>query len=125
MPAHRGNVIAIGVIAAALTISVAAVRGAQVYHVGDAGVTAPVLIKKVNPAYPPEAKKEHVQGEVIFRLQINEEGVPEQIQVVSSVDNRLTQAALQAVQEWRYTPATKDSAPVRIECMVNVVFTLK
>jgi TonB family protein len=125
MPAHRAKVIGLAIIASALSLSVAAVRGAQVYKVGEDGVTAPILIKKVDPAYPADAKEEKVQGSVMLEMQLSAEGVPEQITVLRSPDDRLARNAVSAVEQWRYVPAKKDGVAVRVTCTVSVVYTLK
>ena len=60
-------------------------------------------VKKVPPVYPPAAKKAGIQGIVRLRVTINEDGSVSNIQVLSG-DPQLAKAALDAVQQWRYSP---------------------
>ena len=89
-----------------------------------AGVAEPRRTRKVAPLYPAEAKRDGVQGKVVLRVVINAEGIPENIRVATSVDPRLDQAAMEAVEQWRYEPAMKDGKAVAVETSIDVNFTL-
>jgi TonB family protein len=80
--------------------------------------TAPKLITKVNPAYPPEAKKAGIQGIVVLRTTIEKDGSVSRLVVVSGKPI-LAKAALEAVQQWRYAPMEK-----ALTTDVDVNFTL-
>src|SRR5277367_5049675 len=47
------------------------------------GVMQTLVTKKVNPDYPPDAKKDHVQGVVVLRLRIDTQGNVADAQLVS------------------------------------------
>jgi TonB family protein len=82
------------------------------------------LIRKVQPTYPASAKSERVQGAVQLETTISKEGVPEDIRVVSSPSDDLTQSALEAVRQWRYRPTLLNGQPVDIVTDVTVNYTL-
>jgi TonB family protein len=124
-PAQHRVVLAFVVVAVALGVSMASLRGQQVFQVNDPGISRPVLIKQVHPIYPADAKAEGVQGTVILQLQVSEEGVPEFVRVVRSVDDRLDRSAIDAVEQWRYAPARRDGEPVRVELTCTINYTLR
>ncbi|HEX4750030.1 MAG TPA: energy transducer TonB, partial [Bryobacteraceae bacterium] len=82
------------------------------------------LISKVNPVYPPAAKKAGVQGVVLLDVTISKEGVPEDIQVLESPNDDLTQSAEEAVRQWRYSTTLLNGQPVPVIAEVKVNYTL-
>lgn len=82
------------------------------------------LIKKVQPIYPTSAKQAHIQGTVTMDVKISKEGVPYDLQVVSSPSDDLAQSAVEAVQQWRYKPTLLNGEPVAIVTQVIVNYTL-
>jgi TonB family protein len=68
--------------------------------------TAPKVITKVNPVYPPEAKKAGIQGIVVLRATIEKDGSVSNLLALSGPP-QLVKAALEAVQKWRYEPGEK------------------
>jgi len=82
------------------------------------------LITKVQPVYPPSAKAARTQGKVVLETVISTEGVPEEIRVVSSPSDDLTQSALEAVRQWRYKPTLLNGNPVEVTTEVLVSYTL-
>ena len=82
------------------------------------------LISKVQPVYPPAAKKAGIQGVVLLDVTISKDGMPEDIQVLSSPNDDLTQSAEDAVRQWRYRPTLLNGQPVTIIAEVKVSYTL-
>jgi TonB family protein len=82
------------------------------------------LTRKVQPVYPGTAKAAHIQGTVKLDMTISKEGVPEDIRVVSSPSDDLTQSALDAVRQWRYSPTLLNGDPVAVVTNVVVNYTL-
>jgi len=68
--------------------------------------TSPKLLTRVNPVYPPEAKKAGIQGIVVLRATIEKDGSVSKLKVLSG-EPILATAALEAVQKWRYAPGEK------------------
>lgn len=82
------------------------------------------LVKKVNPVYPVAAKQAGIQGEVRLDVTISKEGVPVDIQVLSSPNEDLTQSAIDAVHQWRYSSTLLNGQPVAVIAEVHVNYTL-
>jgi TonB family protein len=93
-------------------------------RVGGA-VQASNLIKKVAPIYPASAKANGVQGSVILEAVISKEGEPLSLRVMNSqIDPDLARAAVEAVNQWRYTPTLLNGEPIEVVTEVTVNFTL-
>jgi protein TonB len=70
------------------------------------GVIPPSVLSKTEPAYPHAARQAMMQGTVVLKIQILENGRPGTVSVLrSSGHDILDEAALTAVQQWRFTPA--------------------
>lgn len=82
------------------------------------------LIKKITPLYPPAAKAARIQGQVQLETVISAEGVPQDIRVVSSPSDDLSQSALEAVRQWRYSPVLLNGDPIPVVTTVIVNYTL-
>ena len=90
----------------------------------SSGVMAGYLIYKVLPNYPAIARTIHLSGTVVLQATISRSGTIENLRVVSG-PAMLQQAALDAVQQWRYRPYLLNGKPVEVDTTVNVDFTLQ
>jgi TonB family protein len=90
---------------------------------GGSFVQHPILISQVPPVYPVSARAHGIEGVVVIRVLIDKDGRVKTADVLSG-DAILTQAALDAVRQWRYKPGTLGGAPAEVEVNVNVAFTL-
>src|SRR6516225_8769241 len=87
------------------------------------GVTQGLLIKKVQPNYPPLARQARIQGQVVLQAQISKQGTIENLQLISG-HPMLAPAAIEAVKQWRYKPYILNGEPVEVETQVTVIFSL-
>ena len=87
------------------------------------GVIKGLILKYVDPVYPPEATDAHVQGRVLIQETISKEGKVMDLQVVSG-HPQLSPAALEAVKQWRYKTYLLLGRPVEVETLVQIDFTL-
>ena len=86
--------------------------------------TAPVPLSAPAPSYPPEALRNGESGTVLLRVHVDPQGVPYSIDLVQSSRSRaLDRAANQAVQRWRFHPATRGGQPVAGEVQVPITFS--
>jgi TonB family protein len=85
------------------------------------GVSQGLLIKRVQPKYPPAALAVRAQGAVQIEATINKEGNVTNLRVLSG-DPVLAHAALEAVRQWRYKPYYLDGEPVEIQTQITVNF---
>lgn len=64
-----------------------------------------VLVEKVDPSYPREAKAQGLEGYVLIGFDISKQGMPEGLRIIQSEPAGIfDQAALEAVRQWRYSP---------------------
>jgi protein TonB len=87
------------------------------------GVSAGLLVRKVNPNYPPLARQARIQGQVVLRAVISKDGSIENLSLVSG-HPMLAPAAIDAVKQWRYKPYLLNGEPVEVDTEVLVNFTL-
>ncbi|HSA92534.1 MAG TPA: energy transducer TonB [Terriglobales bacterium] len=87
------------------------------------GVTAGQLIHRVQPIYPHLARVARVEGTVVLHAIITRDGAIESLRVISG-HPMLQQAAVEAVQQWRYRPFFLGDAPVEVETQITVNFVL-
>jgi len=85
------------------------------------GVSEGLLIKRVQPTYPPAAIAVHAQGSVQIEATINKEGYVTNPKVIHG-NSILAQAAVAAVRQWRYKPYYLDGQPVEIQTQITVNF---
>jgi protein TonB len=85
----------------------------------------PVLLEKIEPIYPEVARRAGLGGRVTIRAIIGLDGNVESAEVFASRNPLFDQAALDAVREWRYRPATMNGAPVRVYFTVVVDFLVR
>lgn len=85
------------------------------------GVMDGIKIYDVSPVYPPEARRRHIQGEVILRATIGTDGLINNLQVISG-PAELVQAATGAIQQWRYRPYLLKGEPFEVDTVITVKF---
>jgi protein TonB len=88
-------------------------------------ITHPVVIEKIQPKYPPEAREEKLMGTVVVETVITEEGLVDAIEVVTSDDPRFSEAAVSAIKQWRFEPALCDGTPAAVYYNLTVNFRLE
>jgi len=86
-------------------------------------VTPAKLIAKVDPKYPDEARRQRVSGTVKLHAIIRKDGTVAELKVISG-DSLLTQAAIDAVQQWRYSPTLLEDKPIEVDTIIEVAFQL-
>jgi periplasmic protein TonB len=87
------------------------------------GVMQSLVVKRVYPHYPHEARKGRIQGAVVMHAIISKAGDIETLELVSG-DPLLAPAAIDAVKQWKYKPYLLNGKPVEIETQIMVNFTL-
>ena len=87
------------------------------------GVSRGLLVKQVQPVYPPAAIQMRIEGAVELMATIGKTGNISQIKVLSG-DKELALAAIAAVKQWKYKPYLLNSEPVEIQTQITVKFKL-
>jgi protein TonB len=86
-------------------------------------LTAPALVERVEPTYPPLAVRAQVQGVVILEAVVDRDGRVEDVRVLRSIP-LLDSAAVAAVRKWRYSPLLLNGQPERFVLTVTVSFII-
>ena len=97
--------------------------GGAVLQVGG-GVTAPLLITKVQPQYSEEARQTRVEGTVVLSVVVGADGVAHELTVLRSLRPDLDQKAIEAVSQWKFRPGQKDGQPVNVKATIEVNFRI-
>lgn len=87
------------------------------------GVTQGLLVKRIQPTYPPLARQARIQGSVVLQAEISKEGKIENLRVLSG-HPMLAPYALEAVKQWLYKPYFLNGEPVEVETQITVNFSL-
>lgn len=93
---------------------------------GSGDSSNPQLLSAPKPNYPSSARKAGVEGTVLVGLTIGVDGRVASAWVLqSSGSAALDQAAVGAVQRWKFVPAKKNGQAVAVETKVPVTFNLR
>ena len=85
-------------------------------------LSAPVATQKVDPPYPTELMRHHVQGTVTLLAVIRSDGSVGDVRVLRGVDDRLDEYAREALLQWHFLPALKNGSAVDLEAVVIIPF---
>ena len=95
---------------------------------GFDGVSTPKLISesRVEPAYPPKAEEAGIEGSVILDAVITKDGEVSELSVLKCrpEGQGFEEAALEAVRQWRYEPASDRGEPTDVTFTIYVEFAL-
>jgi protein TonB len=85
-------------------------------------VAPAVLLSKVDPVYPPAAFSARVAGTVVLQVSIDREGSVTRLDVKRPAPLGMTEAAIAAVQRWKYRPAVGPAGPIPSMKLVRIEF---
>jgi periplasmic protein TonB len=88
-------------------------------------IKEPKKLYEVKPVYPEIARKARIEGVVILECTIDKQGLVKNIKVLRPLPMGLTEAAVDAVKQWRYEPSTLNGRPVEVLMTVTVTFRLQ
>ncbi|HSB74031.1 MAG TPA: TonB family protein [Terriglobales bacterium] len=84
---------------------------------------AGMLLQKVLPVYPAQARREGVEGQVVLKAVIGKDGTIAELRPLQGPEE-LTAAAIDAVQHWRFRPYELKGKPVEVETDIRLNFEL-
>lgn len=87
-------------------------------------VRMPVAISRVDPRYPELARKTKTQGMVILKATIDRSGRIVDAEILKDIGFGCGEAALQAVRQWQYEPATLNGRKISVYLTITVNFQL-
>jgi len=87
------------------------------------GVMKSLILKKVDPKYPKEARNQHIEGAVIMGIVIGKTGDVSELRVISG-NELLVPSAVEAAKQWKYRPYLFNGQPVEIESQITINYQL-
>lgn len=87
------------------------------------GVSEGMIVKRVQPIYPAQARQMHLEGTVELQANISQSGGITGVRQLSG-SPILGRAAIDAVRQWKYKPYYLNGQPVEIETSITVNFKL-
>lgn len=99
--------------------------GNGVYAVVPPGGTQPEEVDRVIPRYPVLARRAGVAGAVVIRGIVRRDGTIDNVEIIKDLPYGLGEAAREAVQQWRFRPATYRGEPIDVYYTVTVNFRLR
>jgi len=82
------------------------------------------ILSKPNPVYTEEARRLHVQGEVLLRVVFAASGRLQILGVGRSLSNKMDEAAVQAAQQIQFKPARRNGQPIDTTATLHILFEL-
>lgn len=70
-------------------------------------------IERPNPAYPPEAKQQAIEGDVVVRIIVDKDGKVARAKIVSG-PMVFHDSVIKAAKAWRFNPSLLNGEPVRV-----------
>lgn len=93
-------------------------------YVVEGDVVAPVRLTMVEPEYPSDARKAKAEGVVVVRTVIDRKGKVASTEVVEAGRDDFGVAAIAAISEWTFEPATLEGEPVPVYYHLTVRFRM-
>ena len=95
----------------------------QTTRLHRSSVDPAMLVRRVEPVFPPLARQIRRSGKVELHAIIATDGSIQSLEVVSG-DPMFIQSALDAVRQWRYRPTMLNGQPVEIDTLITVMYTV-
>lgn len=98
--------------------------GGGPYRPGS-GITPPALDREVKPSYTEEARRRGVEGDVVMEVVVRADGSVGAMRVIQGLGAGLDGRAIEAVRQWRFSPARRYGTPVDVLVEIAVEFRLR
>jgi TonB family protein len=94
-------------------------------HEATRGLTAPVLIERVDAHYPEAARRDGLGGVVGLELSVAEDGHVASVKVVKPAGHGFDEEAVEAAEKFRFRPATRDGKPIASTVLFDQTFVVR
>ena len=98
--------------------------GGGPYRPGS-GISPPRLLHEVKPDYTDEARRTGLTGEVVLEIVVRRDGSVGDVRVLQGLGQGLDRRAIDAVRQWRFSPALRLGKVVDVLVEVAVEFRLR
>ena len=88
------------------------------------GVSAPQVLRSVEPQFTDEARRADYQGTAAIQLIVDSQGEPQNVRVLRHLGMGLDQKAVEAVRQYRFKPAMYQGHSVSVQMVIEVDFRL-
>ncbi len=99
-------------------------EGGGPYRPG-AGIDPPALLRESKASYTDDARRRGIEGEVLLEIVILRDGSVGDVRVRRGLDPGLDRRAVDAVRQWRFSPAKRHGVAVDVVVEVAVEFKLR
>ena len=94
-------------------------------RVGFGQMKEPKKLIDTKPIYPETARRARLQGVVILEIIVDRQGNVRSWKVLRPLSLGLTEAAIEAVKQWKYEPPMYNGRPVEVLITVTMRFSLQ
>jgi protein TonB len=98
--------------------------GGGPYRPGS-GIEAPRLVREVKADYTEDARRRSLEGDVVLEIVVRSDGAVGDVKLLKGLGAGLDERAIQAVRDWRFSPARRLGAAVDVIVEVSVEFKLR
>jgi protein TonB len=98
--------------------------GGGPYRPGS-GIDPPKLLREVKADYTEDARLKNLQGDVVLEIVVRRDGSVGDVKMLRGLGGGLDERAVQAVSQWRFSPARRQGTPVDVIVEVAVEFKLR
>jgi periplasmic protein TonB len=98
--------------------------GGGPYRPGS-GITAPAIVREVKPDYTEEGRRRAIEGDVVLEIVVRSDGSVGNVKLLQGLGAGLDQRAVDAVRQWRFSPARRYGTPVDVIVEVAMEFKLR
>jgi len=104
---------------------VLALLGAQRVHIGGAatpanGIVAPEVLTYTDPYYTREAREKKIEGTITVEGSFDAEGKMTVLRTVKGLGYGLDESAIAALRSWKFSAATRNTAPVATIAQIDI-----
>lgn len=89
------------------------------------GISPPAIVREVKPDYTDEGRRRHIEGDVVLEIVVRSDGSVGHMKLVQGLGAGLDQRAIDAVRQWRFSPAKRYGVPVDVIVEVAMEFKLR
>src|ERR1700687_5304844 len=87
-------------------------------------VTPPEVVKRVDAIYSPEALAARQEATVVLLVTVGADGNVADVAIAQSGGEALDRAAIEALRQWKFTPARRGDQAISSRIRIPVVFAL-
>jgi TonB family protein len=98
------------------------IEPATIYEISPE-VAESSLLRRVEPEYPEQARRQQIQGPVVLDVHAGRDGSIQEVKLLSG-QSLLAEAAIAAVKQWRFRPRRVNGQPVEMQTKITLNFKL-